>query len=158
MMGSVARARVPGPLAPLADGFRGELDRLGYTQASREYKVNQMSRLSRWLGRWGIGVGDIDGGVVGEFLADFSVGRRRGLTERSMRPLMEWLRAEGLAGSDPPPAAGGGRSDGPLLLGMLTERGLAARTVGRYAKTASVAGGATTTEVARGLKAWTRHR
>ena len=65
-----------------------------------------------------------------------------------MRPLMEWLRAEGLAGSDPPPAR---RAVDDLMdrycSWMLTERGLAARTVGRYAKTARrlLAGRATAT-------------
>jgi hypothetical protein len=49
MWSEVARARVPGPLAPFADGFRAELDRLGYRLNSRESKVNEMSRLSRWL-------------------------------------------------------------------------------------------------------------
>lgn len=48
-MQSVYLARVSGPLAPFAEGFRAELDQLGYTPASREYKVNQMAGLSRWL-------------------------------------------------------------------------------------------------------------
>jgi site-specific recombinase XerD len=128
---------VPGPLAPFADGFRAELDRLGYTPASREYKVNQVSRLSRWLGCRGLGVGDLGDGVVGQFLADFGAGRRRRLTARSMRPLMEWLRAEGLIGGDPAPPR---RAADDLMdryrSWMLTERGLAARTIGRYEKTA----------------------
>lgn len=59
-MGKVARARVPGPLAPFADGFRAELDRLGYTPFSREFKVNQVSRLSRWLDRCGLAVADLN--------------------------------------------------------------------------------------------------
>jgi hypothetical protein len=52
-MQSVSVARVSGPLAPFADGFRAELDRLGYTPASREYKVNQMAGLRRWKRSWG---------------------------------------------------------------------------------------------------------
>ncbi len=65
MWSEVARARVPGPLAPFADGFRAELDRLGYRLNSREYKVNEMSRLSRWLGGRGLGAGDLDDEVAG---------------------------------------------------------------------------------------------
>ena len=42
-MQTVYVARVSGPLAPWADGFRAELVRLGYTPSSREYKVNQMA-------------------------------------------------------------------------------------------------------------------
>ncbi len=45
-MGTNPHARVRGPLAPFADGFRQELDRLGYTPLSREYKVGEMARLS----------------------------------------------------------------------------------------------------------------
>lgn len=35
-MGKIARARVIGPLATYADGFRSELARLGYTHGSAE--------------------------------------------------------------------------------------------------------------------------
>jgi hypothetical protein len=59
MWSEVARARVPGPLAPFADGFRAELDRLGYRLNSRESKVNEMSRLSRWLEGRGLGPGTL---------------------------------------------------------------------------------------------------
>jgi len=124
-------------MAPLADGFRAELDRLGYTPASREYKVNEMSRLSRWLGSRGLAVGDVDAGLVEAFLADFGAGRKRMPTVRSMGPLMEWLDAGGLIGSDLPPAR---RAADDLMDGyrswMLAGRGLAPRTIDRYAKTA----------------------
>jgi integrase/recombinase XerD len=136
-MGKVARARVPGPLAPFADGFRAELDRLGYRPHSREFKVNQMSRLSRWMGGRGLGAGDLDDGVAGEFLADFSRGRSRPLTLLSLRPLMDWLCREGVIGGPAGPERG--PADG-LVDGyrgwMVAERGLAARTVARYEATA----------------------
>src|ERR1017187_3289559 len=44
-------ARVGGPLAPYAEGFRGELERLGYTPLSSAAHVRLMAHLSRWLGR-----------------------------------------------------------------------------------------------------------
>lgn len=136
-MGKVARARVPGPLAPFADGYRAELDRLGYLPNSREFKVNQMSRLSRWLGCRGLGAGDLDDGVAGAFLADFSRCRSRPLTSRALWPLMGWLRREGVIAG--PAAPQRGPADG-LMDGyrrwMIAERGLAARTIGRYEKAA----------------------
>ena len=136
-MKNVPRAKVHGPLAPFADGFRAELDRLGYTPASREYKVNQMANLSRWLEGEGLGVADVDAARVKAFLGSFGATRKRAPTGWAMRPLLGWLRAEDLiAGA---PAA----SRGPLddLIDdyhgwMAADRALAARTIGRYEQTA----------------------
>jgi integrase/recombinase XerD len=131
-MASIPRARVPGPLAPFADGFRAELDRRGYTPGSREYKINEMSVLSRWLEGCGLGVGDLSSDRVGAWLTDFGANHRRTPTLRAMRPLLEWLRSEGLIGADP------ATPQHPLddLMDdyrqwMVDERDLAARTVGR---------------------------
>lgn len=137
MWSEVARARVPGPLAPFADGFRAELDRLGYRLNAREYKVNEMSRLSRWLEGRGLRAGDLDDEVAGAFLADFGKGRRKRPTPLALRPLMDWLRREGVIGG---PAGPGRGPESDLLDGyrrwMVAERGLAARTIGRYEQTA----------------------
>ena len=40
VMREVSRALVFGPLAEYSDGFREELDRLGYTLSSREFKMH----------------------------------------------------------------------------------------------------------------------
>jgi integrase/recombinase XerD len=137
MWSEVARARVPGPLAPFADGFRAELDRLGYRLNSRECKVNEMSRLSRWLGGRGLGAGDLDDEVAGAFLADFGKGRRKPPTLLALGPLMGWLRREGVIGGPAVPWRGPADD---LLDGyrrwMVAERGLAGRTAGRYEETA----------------------
>ncbi len=69
-MGKVRWARVSGPLAPYAEEFRIELQRLGYTPASREFKVNEMSLLSRWLESRGLRAGDVATASVEAFLAD----------------------------------------------------------------------------------------
>src|SRR4051812_36990926 len=131
------RARVLGPLAPFADGFRAELERRGYTTASRECKVNEMSRLSRWLEAGGLGVADVTSERVSAFLKVFGATRTQPPTLWAMRPLLEWLRAEGVIGDDPVVAPG------PLdaLIGdyrrwMVEDRALAERTVGRYEQTA----------------------
>ncbi len=91
--GDVPRARVRGPLGGFADGFRAELERLGYTLLSREYKVNQMARLSRWLEERGLGVGDVDEVRVEAFLTAFGAGRKQTPTAWAMRSLLDWLRA-----------------------------------------------------------------
>ena len=70
---------VPGPLTQYVDGFRDELDRLGYTPLSREYKVNQMGRLSRWLAVQGLEAADLDRAQMATFLvtmASLSISRR----------------------------------------------------------------------------------
>lgn len=137
MWSEVARARVAGPLAPFADGFRAELDRAGYRLNAREHKVNEMSRLSRWLEGRGLGAGDLDDELAGAFLADFGKGRRKQPTLLALAPLMGWLRGDGVIGG---PAGPGRKPEDDLLDGyrrwMQAERGLAARTIGRYEETA----------------------
>ncbi len=129
----IGHTKVSGPLAVLADGFRTELDRLGYTASSREFKLAEMARLSAWLERRGLGARDICSARLEEFLADLAARSRRAPTLVAMRPLLAWLRDRGLCGDDPPPASG------PLdelmeryRQWMVTVRQLAPRTIGRY--------------------------
>ncbi|MCA1681967.1 MAG: site-specific integrase [Actinobacteria bacterium] len=136
-MKNVPWAKVRGPLAPFADGFRAELDRLGYTPASREYKVNQMANLSRWLEGEGLGAGDVDAVRLAAFLSSFGATRKQTPTEWAMRPLLGWLRAEGVIG----PALVAARGPLDVLMDdyrrwMAADRELAARTMGRYEQTA----------------------
>jgi integrase/recombinase XerD len=149
------RARVSGPLASFADGFRAELDRRGYTPASRECKVNQMAHLSRWLEAEGLGAADLNGERVVAFLAVFGVTRKQAPTLWAMRPLLEWLRAEGVIGAEP--EALPGPSD--VLMAdyrqwMADDRGLAERTMGRYETTARrfLAGRAHATAAGTGIE------
>jgi len=136
-MGNARWARVSGPLAPYAEGYRIELQRLGYTPSSTEFKVNEMSHLSRWLEGNGLGVGDVATATVVAFLTDWGVGVGRVPTLRAMKPLLEWLFIQGVIGTDPPPPR---RAVDDLMddyrRWMVTERALAARTVWRYEATA----------------------
>jgi site-specific recombinase XerD len=129
----IGHKKVSGPLAVFADGFRAELDRLGYTPSSREYKLAEVAKLSAWLEDQGLGAGDICPARIGEFLSELSARPGRAPTLVAMRPLLAWLGRLGLAGDDPPPVPG------PLdeLMGryrrwMVTDRQLAARTIRRY--------------------------
>jgi integrase/recombinase XerD len=133
----IGHKKVPGPLAVFADGFRAELDRLGYTPSSREYKLAEVAKLSAWLEDQGLGAGDICPARVEEFLSDLAARPGRAPTLVAMRPLLAWLGRLGLAGDDPPSVPG------PLdeLIGryrhwMVTDRQLAARTIRRYEQSA----------------------
>jgi site-specific recombinase XerD len=129
----IGHKKVRGPLAGLADGFRVELDRLGYTPSSREFKLAEMAKLSAWLESRGLDAGDICRARIEEFLSDLAARPGRAPTLVAMRPLLAWLRRLGLTTDDLPPPPG------PLdpLMGryrhwMVTDRQLAARTIRRY--------------------------
>jgi len=138
-MSKVPRCRVLGPLAEYADGFRVELDRLGYTAMSREYKVNQVGRLSRWMAAQQLGVGDLDHARLAAFLATMATSRRRPPTVAAMKPLLDFLRARGVPVSDKECVAPPGQLDELLddyRQWMTADRALAGRTIGRYETTA----------------------
>jgi site-specific recombinase XerD len=138
-MSKVPRCRVLGPLAEYADGFRAELDRLGYTAMSREYKVNQVGRLSRWMAAQHVGVGDLDRLRLAAFLATLATSRRRPPTVAAMRPLLDFLRAQGVLVGDTECVALPGYPDelmNDYRQWMTADRALAGRTIGRYEATA----------------------
>ena len=111
----IGHKKVPGPLAVLADGFRTELDRLGYTPSSREFKLAEVAKLSAWLESRGLGAGDICPARIEEFLSDLAARPGRAPTLVAMRPLLAWLGRLGLARDDPPSGTrAAGRADGAL--------------------------------------------
>jgi integrase/recombinase XerD len=126
----IGHTKVPGPLAVHADGFRAELERLGYTPSSREYKLAEVAKLSAWLQSRGLGVGDICPARIEEFLSDLA-GRTPTLV--AMRPLLAWLGGLGLVEADPPPAPG---PFDELMARyrdwLAADRQLAPRTMARY--------------------------
>jgi integrase/recombinase XerD len=128
---------VPGPLAQYVDGFRAELDRLGYTPLSREYKVNQMGRLSRWLAAQRFEAADLDRVRLGAFLTTMATSRRRPPTMAAMKPLLDFLHARAVVASE----AADPRERLDELMDdyrrwMVADRALADRTIGRYETTA----------------------
>ncbi len=137
-MGMVRRARVTGPLAPFAEGYRMELERLGYTPSSREFKVYEMARLSRWLERAGL-VADDAGTSVEAFLAGWKASGKRAPTLKALKPLLDWLTAQKVIEAHRPVPAPHRPLDDLMddySRWMVGDRALAARTVMRYEATA----------------------
>jgi site-specific recombinase XerD len=124
-----------GPLAPFADAYGQELKDRGYTPLTAVSELRQMGRLSRWLEAGGLGVADLSGERVEQFLAF----QRAGGSHRSSwsRPglicLLDVLDRLGVVVAQP---ARPGSPTEVLLASferyLLAERGLAAGTVRGY--------------------------
>jgi len=137
-MGMVRRASVTGPLALFAEGYRMELEKLGYTPSSREFKVYEMARLSRWLERDGLVAADA-GSRVEAFLADWKAGGKRAPTLKALKPLLDWLAAQNVIEAHRPAPAPRRPVDDLMddyCQWMVADRALAATTVVRYEATA----------------------
>lgn len=134
-MARVARADV-GPLAPYANGYREVLAGLGYTPTGVVRKVCELSRLSDWMTTNGLGADDLTSGRFGQFSALCAAGVERPVGRRTLGPLVGYLRGLGVV---PDEKVGASETDELIdryRSWMITERALAARTVGRYEETA----------------------
>ena len=124
-------ARVDGPLAPYAGGFRVELERLGYTPLTAATHVRLMAHLSRWLAREGVEASGLTPAVVDAYFAERRAAGYAGhVTGRALRPLAGYLRRLGLI---PPAVPTAAASPAEWLLAryreyLLVERGLAGTT------------------------------
>ncbi len=124
-------ARVDGPLAPYAGGFRVELERLGYTPLTAATHVRLMAHLSRWLAREGVEASGLTPAVVDAYFAERRAAGYAGhVTGRALRPLAGYLRRLGLI---PPAVPAAAASPAEWLLAryreyLLVERGLAGTT------------------------------
>lgn len=93
---------VSGPLAPFADGLRGELAGQGYASDTITDHVHLLADLSGWLGGQGLDAGALTGEKAAEFLQDRRRrGCRAGVGPRAVAPVLGYLRSLGAA---PPPA------------------------------------------------------
>jgi integrase/recombinase XerD len=124
-------ARVDGPLAPYAGGFRVELDRLGYTPLTAATHMRLMAHLSRWLAHEGAEVSGLTPALVEAYFTERRAAGYAGhVTGRALRPLLGYLRRLGVV---PPAARPAVASAEERLLAryreyLLTERGLTERT------------------------------
>jgi integrase/recombinase XerD len=61
---------VSGPLAPYAEGFESWLRSRSYSPSAAADRLHQLDQLSRWLGREGLGVGELTGDQAERFAAE----------------------------------------------------------------------------------------
>ena len=124
-------AKVTGPLAEYAPGFRDELFRLGYTPLTAACQLRLAAHLSRWMTAEELGTQDLDMPAAERyFAARRSAGYANERTVEALGPLLGYLRRLGAA---PLPAAEP-VTEASLLLDrfaayLTVERGLAPGTV-----------------------------
>jgi len=123
---------VRGPLAPYAEGFRVELERLGYTPLTAATHVRLLAHLSRWLAREGVDGSGLTPAVVDAYFAERRAAGYVGhVTGRALQPLLGYLQRLGVVSVPAPevPASPEGRLLASYRDYLITERGLAAATV-----------------------------
>ena len=134
MGGVPSRVRVTGPLAVFAEGFAGELARLGYKPNAAADQLRLMAHLSRWMDARGLEPAGLTPGVAEAFLA---ARRAEGyvlwLSPKALVPLLGYLRRLGVVPVPAPVPV----TPAEALLGryrryLVTERGLAATTARGY--------------------------
>ncbi|MGH3692790.1 MAG: tyrosine-type recombinase/integrase [Pseudonocardiaceae bacterium] len=91
-----ALIQVAGPLAPFVEGFVARLELWGYARGSRAGHLRLMADLSGWLGGRGLDGSALNAETVDGFVVDRrAAGHRDARSARSLRPLLEHLRAVG---------------------------------------------------------------
>jgi integrase/recombinase XerD len=110
-MADPSEVGMSGPLASLATGFASSLVRQGYTPNSAISQLHLMAHLSRWLAGEGVEVRELRATDVERFLsARCGAAYTHHLTGKAMRPLLTYLRDQGLL-PPPPPAVTHGPVD-----------------------------------------------
>lgn len=99
-----SRVRFTGPLSPHAAGLVGELARRGYTTTSATNVMQFAAHLSRWLAAAGVELGGVTGEVLESFLAVRRGEHTSHYSMRALRPILVFLRGEGLVPPEPVPA------------------------------------------------------
>jgi site-specific recombinase XerD len=123
---------VTGPLAEHAEGFRGELSRLGYTPLTATGMMRLMAHMSRWLAKEGLDTTGLTSSTIEAYFAERrAAGYTNERTPGAARRLMEYLRRVGAA---PIPTVAVPVSVTESLLAryktyLAVERGLATTTV-----------------------------
>lgn len=135
----VCRRMTAGPLGPYVDAFSEQLAQLGYAKRSIRAKIRVVAKFSHWLGRQGLGAGDVDLSRRQRFLTQRK--RAGGWTSDDAAALqgIQTLLCE--QGVTPVPAATDTRSECEALAQdfhayLLAKRGLAVVTARNYRRIA----------------------
>ena len=95
-MARMAWSQRDGPLVPIAEGYRRELLRLGYSPNTVTIQLVLVGQLNRWLADKGFSAGELTTARAEEFFASRrALGQHWVATNRSLASLFEYLRAEG---------------------------------------------------------------
>ena len=129
------RVQIHGPLHDHAEGFEGELVRLGFTPLSRRGQFYLLAHFSRWLEAEGTSLSDLTMLQVDDFLIERKATYTALFTRRALRPLLGWLAESGAISADvargPVPP-----EDSAVLVRferyLLMERHIGARTTSAY--------------------------
>lgn len=131
MVSSPCWAKVDGPLGAYVNGFREELQRLGYTPLTAAGHVRLVAHLSRWLAGQGLPASALTAPTVEMYFAQRrAAGYFNERTPRALAPLVAYLRELGVVAQDLPAPPSGPVE---VLLArfrdyLLIERGLAPTT------------------------------
>jgi integrase/recombinase XerD len=129
------RIRMTGPLAPYAEGFAGELARLGFTALSARDQLGLAAHLSLWLEGAGLDVPDLTAAAVTEYLAARrTAGYTAYRTPKALAPLLAYLQGRGVT---PPeeiiaPTGPAGVLAERFRRYLLAERGVQPKVASRY--------------------------
>lgn len=138
-MGGTGRVRIVGPLAGFAEGFGAELERQGYSRFTAGAQLQLMAHVSGWLEDRGLEAGQLTTARLQEYLAyRRECGHAQRFSPRGLAPLLGFLRELGVA-PDATPSSVLTASDRLVVeFGeyLLSDRGLAARTVEGYRRVA----------------------
>ena len=135
MLTEPKKRRGKNPVTALSNGFEEDLRRQGYAPGTIWKHRKLLNELSGWLQGQDLAMGDLSMVQVDRFMADRrAAGVRKLKTRKALGPILDHLRGLGLA-----PAAEAPLEDGPAgeILQryrqfLITERGLATVTAGRY--------------------------
>src|SRR6516165_6956523 len=133
-MESSAQSAVTVRLGDYEDGFLAELARLGYASRSREAQRGVVRHLSRWLAMRGLALSELSEEVAGQYAAARRRERSHLRSERSLGPLLDYLRGLGMVpvAEVAVPETAGGELLARFAAYLAGERGLAAATVFSY--------------------------
>jgi integrase/recombinase XerD len=100
-VGRYLALRVEGPLVPVASGLWVELRERGYSPDRVRARLRLIFELSRWMTERGLGLGELNGGVLEELVAEARAVRRPGRAGRwfsssSERDVLAYLRGLGV--------------------------------------------------------------
>lgn len=124
-----------GPLAPYAEGYLVELNRLGYTTVSARWQMQLMSHASSWAAGQCLKASDLTPALIDQFLAlRRAQGRKEWISRGGMKPLLQYLRGIGVVPVPEPaqPATEVERLLEAYRTHLQNERGLASGSISAY--------------------------